>query len=125
MDRWKPFHWGNSLEEGLLHFRRTPGAVLLDVRSPKEYAEGHIPEAINLPVEQIEGIALPQSVPLFLYCYSGARSGHACAWLAGHGYTAANIGGIANYHGQLVTASGEPSHKNTHPLFRKRHKPHL
>lgn len=125
MEHWKLFHWGNSLEEGLLHFRETPGAVLLDVRSPKEYAEGHIPGAVNLPVERIEEISFPRSVPLFLYCYSGARSSHACAWLAGHGYSASNIGGIANYHGKLVTVSGETSHKNVHPLFDRRHKRRL
>ena len=74
-----------SFQEGLETFQKTPGAVLLDVRTPEEFAAGHVPEAVNAP----------------LYCHSGARSGRACILLEKAGYHAVNIGGIAEYTGRL------------------------
>ena len=101
MSIWNLFSRGPSLEEGITLFRETPGALLLDVRSPQEFASGHVPGAQNLPVERIHTISCPKEAPLFVYCYSGARSGEACRWLAGNGYSATNIGGIGSYHGPL------------------------
>ena len=38
-----------ALSEGLEQYRNTPGAILLDVRTPEEYRDGHLPGAKNLP----------------------------------------------------------------------------
>lgn len=90
-----------SVDDGVVQFQGTQGAVLLDVRTPEEYAQGHIPQSVNLPLDRIHKITYQKSTPLFVYCYSGARSGQACAWLARKGYQAVNIGGMAGYRGRL------------------------
>lgn len=69
----------------------TPGAFLLDVRTPQEYAQGHIANATLVPLAELEAAhaQLPQdhATPIFVYCRSGARSSQAAAILADHGYT--------------------------------------
>ena len=58
---------------------------LIDVRSPQEFAEGHIPGAVNMPVESFDPAAVPQDVGVetVLYCRSGRRSAVAADLLAG------------------------------------------
>ena len=96
---------GPDIDGGVEQCRQTPGALLLDVRTPAEYAEGHIPGARNLPLQALYGIdavAPARDTPLFLYCRSGARSGQAARLLQGSGYTrVTNIGGIISYHGPV------------------------
>lgn len=91
-----------SISEGLKQFHAVPGAVLLDVRSPEEYADGHLPGSVNLPLNRLASISVDKDTPLFIYCLSGARSARACGWLNKNGYTAENIGGLVSYHGKLV-----------------------
>ena len=73
------------------------GALVIDVRTAAEYNSGHLPNAIHLPVQEIE-VALPRRVqdknkPLLLYCQSGMRSGMAKKKLQGLGYVHAyNLG---------------------------------
>lgn len=81
-----------------------PNAVLLDVRTREEYASGHVPGSVNLPLDQISQIektGAGKESPLFVYCHSGARRGSACAWLSRQGYQAENLGGITAYRGPL------------------------
>lgn len=96
---------GTDIHAGLEQFRNTPGAVLLDVRTPEEYAQGHLPGSINLPLQNIFRIAeeVPeQDTPVFLYCHSGARSRRAAAFLEKLGYeNVCNLGGISGYSGKL------------------------
>ena len=93
-----------NIDEGVELFRATPGAVLLDVRNENEYADGHIPGSINLPLMQIPKISEiveDLDTPLFVHCLSGGRSGKAVAFLKEQGYTnAVNIGGIKAYTGE-------------------------
>lgn len=91
----------SRIDEGYDKFKATPGAVLLDVRSTGEFAGGHLPGAINLPLDKVPSIAFPKSTPLFVYCQSGARAGSAVSWLKGSGYAAENLGGIMSYHGPV------------------------
>lgn len=88
-----------SFQEGLHQAKATPGAILLDVRTPEEYAAGHIPGSVNFPLERIS--TYDGSDPVFAYCRSGARSARACAQLMQMGYTAVNLGGIIDYRGEL------------------------
>jgi len=65
--------------------------VLLDVRSPEEYAEGHVPGAINISHTQIK-TNLAKLLPhkndtVIVYCRSGRRAGIAKDILAEHGFT--------------------------------------
>lgn len=74
------------------------GAIVLDVRTPAEFAQGHLANAVNIPFEQVaqefakRGIA--KDAPVVLYCRSGNRSGKATKALVAAGYTQAyNAGG--------------------------------
>ncbi|UUU26729.1 rhodanese-like domain-containing protein [Streptomyces sp. DSM 40750] len=70
--------------------------TVVDVRTPGEYASGHLPGALNVPLDQLER-ALPalkeSSAELLMVCRSGARSEKACLLLAEHGVTAATLTG--------------------------------
>ena len=82
-----------------------PGAVLLDVRTPQEHREGHIPGSRNVPLQALDkvaGVVADQDTPLFVYCHSGSRSSQAVSALQRMGYTnVKNIGGIAAYAGKV------------------------
>lgn len=83
--------------------------IVLDVRTPEEYAEAHIPGAINVPNEEIgeEPIAeLPDKDQIILvYCRSGNRSKQAAQKLADQGYTnVVEFGGINDWHGETVAS---------------------
>ena len=62
---------------------------VLDVRSPEEYASGHVPGAVNIPYDQIASrmAEVPKDKDVVLYCKSGRRAGIAAETLAGQGYT--------------------------------------
>lgn len=100
-DFWKMPDIGQGVEE----FRAAPGALLLDVRSRQEFQEGHIPGSRNVPLSAIEEAAAlteDKETPLFVYCYSGARSGQAVQMLRRMGYAnVKNIGGIAAWTGKV------------------------
>lgn len=93
-----------DIGEGLARFRSTKGAVLLDVREPDEYADGHIPGSVNLPLSCLDTaeISIPsRETPLFVYCLSGSRSAQALSRLRKLGYQKVeNIGGIRSYRGE-------------------------
>lgn len=84
-------------------------AVLIDVRSPGEFAGGHLPGAINLPLElvasQIDRLVSDKSQPIVVYCASGMRSGNARSALAQLGYRQVINGGGA---GSLSLRLGKP-----------------
>ena len=65
--------------------------VVIDVRSPQEFAEGHVQGALNLDLNSGEFQAamdgLDPDANYALYCRSGNRSGQAAAMLAGAGFT--------------------------------------
>ena len=94
-----------ALDEGVERAKRTPGALLVDVRTREEYAQGHIPGSRNLPLDEISRAAreIPdRDTPLFVYCLSGARSRQAVSALRRMGFAqAANIGGISGYRGKM------------------------
>jgi len=74
--------------------------VLLDVREPDEFAAGHIPGAVNMPLSQLrqQVVALPLTQPLAVYCGVGQRAYYAVRFLTQHGYDATNLpGGYTTY----------------------------
>ena len=76
------------------------GALLLDVRTPGEYAEKHIPDAVNIPVQELESrmAELPRDRPIVVYCRSGHRSARAATMLKTAGYTSVyDLGAMSNW----------------------------
>ena len=47
-----------NINQGIEEYKKTAGAVLLDVRTPQEYQEGHIPESKNVPLQQLKSVVL-------------------------------------------------------------------
>lgn len=81
---------------------------LVDVRTPEEYATGHLPTAVNVPVATIgETPPTPEKGALIIvYCRSGARSTAAKNTLDGLGYTrVVNFGAVSRWTGELVSGS--------------------
>jgi phage shock protein E len=62
---------------------------VLDVRKPAEFAEGHVPGAVNIPYDQVASRLdeIPKDDEIVLYCHSGRRAGLAAETLAANGYT--------------------------------------
>ena len=93
-----------DINEGVVAYKNTKNAVLLDVRSAEEYAQGHIPGSRNIDVQSIKkakSVITDLQTPLFVYCHSGARSSSAVSVLKSMGYTNVNnIGGIMGYAGK-------------------------
>lgn len=70
--------------------------LCVDVRAPHEYAEGHLVDARNVPLDTIDTVTLPQDKTIIVYCAGGRRSRAACAALCARGYTCINLdGGIS------------------------------
>lgn len=78
------------------------GALLLDVRSPDEFAGGHLDGAVNVPVGELESrlASLPakKDQDVIVYCRSGARSSRAAKILTTAGFTRVHdLGGMSNW----------------------------
>ena len=78
-------------------------AVLVDVRTAEEHAEGHAPEAVHLPLADIEAGERPdvaKDEPIFVYCRTGRRAQIAVDLLRRDGWTdVTNIGGLTDWQG--------------------------
>jgi rhodanese-related sulfurtransferase len=65
--------------------------LILDVRSPEEYVEGHVPGAINIPYDQLDSrlaeISSHKNKEIVLYCKSGRRTGIAVNTLQAAGFS--------------------------------------
>ena len=99
-----------SQEEAIAMMKENTDYILLDVRTPEEFAELHIPGAINVPNETIgteEISQLPNKEQLILvYCRSGNRSKEASEKLANLGYSNVyEFGGIIDWPGETVSGS--------------------
>ena len=95
-----------SMDEAVKMMRDEKDYIILDARRPDEFAEGHIPGAINVPNETIGSSAiteLPDKDQLILvYCRSGRRSKEASEKLVKLGYTnIVEFGGIQDYEGEI------------------------
>ena len=96
---------GPDINQGVKEYNATDGAVLLDVRTPDEYRQGHIPESKNVPLQSIDKVTVMinnKATPIFVHCLSGARSRQAAAVLQQMGYSnVKNIGCISAYTGKV------------------------
>ncbi len=73
--------------------QRPDGVVLLDVREPVEWAEGHAPGATHRPLGQLDVAALPGDATVYVICRSGNRSAAGTRALRAAGIDAANVAG--------------------------------
>ena len=97
-----------SMDEAIAIMESESDYIILDVRTPEEFADKHIPDAINIPNETIgteDILELPDKDQLILvYCRSGNRSKQASDKLAGLGYTnIMEFGGINDWPGETVS----------------------
>ncbi len=96
-----------NMHEAKAELEKDKGIVLLDVRNPDEYKQGHIKNSINIPLHLLPAV-LADKVPqkdkrIFAYCLSGSRSSQAVSWMKSSGYTnVTNIGGISSWDGPVV-----------------------
>ena len=97
----------DDINSAVEEYKKTEGAILLDVREKDEYANGHIPGSINVPVGEIDRVKdeiTDDSTPVFVYCLAGTRAKRAVDAMTKMGYSnARNIGGIKAYTGEKVT----------------------
>ncbi len=96
-----------SMREAQAELEKDRSIVLVDVRTPEEYKEGHISNSINVPLDSLPRLAgqkiKDKNARLFVYCLSGSRSSAASSWLMGNGYeNVTNIGGIMSWGGPVV-----------------------
>ena len=86
-------------------YQETPSAVLLDVRTPSEFAAGHIDGAMNIDFENSSFASeikkLDKAAPYFVYCRSGNRSGQAISIMKKEG-----IGNIYELSGGIISIGG-------------------
>lgn len=85
------------------------GGIILDVRTPEEYEEGHLPNAVLLDIRNpksfMDGVeALDPSKRYYVYCRSGARSAQACQLLKQQGILDCFnlLGGIMEWQGAIT-----------------------
>lgn len=106
--------WGvagcSSSHQASHHGRVThvQSAKVIDVRTPEEYASGHVQGAVNIPVSEIETriseVAKSKDTPLAVHCRSGGRSARAASKLRQMGYT--NVKDLGSYANAKATVEG-------------------
>jgi rhodanese-related sulfurtransferase len=73
------------------------GTAILDVREDDEWAAGHLPGAVHIPLHQLPlrlaEVPASGDAPVLVVCHVGARSAQAVAWLNAQGHRAANLEG--------------------------------
>ena len=81
--------------ESVLAAPATEQPFVLDVRTPQEFASGHIPGAVNIPVDDLRSRLgeLPRDRQIAAYCQVGQRGYLATRILLQAGFSAANVGG--------------------------------
>ena len=91
---------------------KAPGTIVLDVRTPAEYASGHLAHAQNIDIEASDFgnqiAALDKNATYAVYCHSGNRSGTALEQMTAAGFThvydlAGGIGAWQNMGGPMTT----------------------
>ncbi len=89
-------------------------AFLLDVREPDEWAAGHVPGALHIPLGELGAryLEIDRASTLYVICRSGARSDRAAQALAGAGWQANNVAdGMIGWHAAgrpMTSESGQP-----------------
>jgi rhodanese-related sulfurtransferase len=89
-------------------------AYVLDVREADEWAAGHVPGALHIPLGELNAryTEIERGPALYVICRSGNRSDHAARALAGAGWPACNVSdGMRGWHAAgrpMTSESGQP-----------------
>jgi len=98
---WFAYKWWNAKKvAGMLPELKSAGAVLIDVRSSGEFAQGNAPGTVNIPLQELGSRLheIPKAYPVVVGCASGTRSGMAAMLLKRNGYARVhNIGAWTNF----------------------------
>lgn len=99
-----------NMNDAIAMMEGETGYIIVDVRTPEEFADKHIPHAINVPNETIGTEEIPQLPDkeqlILVYCRSGNRSKQASEKLAALGYTnIVEFGGINDWPGETVSGT--------------------
>lgn len=99
-----------TMDEAVSIMQEENDYVILDVRRPDEFAEKHIPGAVNIPNETIGTAEIPdlpdKDQLILVYCRSGNRSKQASEKLVALGYTnIVEFGGIIDWTGETATGT--------------------
>ena len=97
-----------SMDEAITMMEEESGYIILDVRTRSEFAEKHIPGAVNVANETIGTEDIPELSDkdqlILVYCRSGNRSKQASEKLVALGYTnIVEFGGIIDWPGETIT----------------------
>ena len=97
-----------SMDEAIAMMETETDYIILDVRTPQEFTDKHIPGAINIPNETIGTAQIPELPDkdqlILVYCRSGNRSKQASEKLVALGYTnIVEFGGINDWPGETVS----------------------
>ena len=97
-----------GMEEAFAMMETESDYIILDVRTPEEFKERHIPDAVNVPNETIGTEDIPQLPDkeqlIMVYCRSGNRSKQASEKLVKLGYSkVVEFGGINDWPGETVS----------------------
>ena len=98
-----------TMDEAAVMMEQEPDSIILDVRTPEEFAERRIPGAINIPNETIGTAEIPELPDkdqlILVYCRSGRRSKLAAEKLVALGYTnIVEFGGINDWKGEVESS---------------------
>lgn len=108
----KTFHW-HQVDA----LPRDGSVTLLDVRTPSEYAMGHIPGFRHIPLDELRRRIeeLPKEKPVYVHCHSGLRSYVACRILSGRGFDCYNLSGGYRLYESVVSGRKIPDHSCIDP----------
>ena len=95
----RQYHW-----QEVASLPRDGSVTLLDVRTPGEYANGHIAGAVNIPLDELrERIGeLDRGKPVYVNCFSGLRSYIACRILTQYGFDCRNLSGGYRFYAYVA-----------------------
>ena len=99
-----------DMDEAIAMMEAENDYIILDVRTPEEFSEKHIPGAINVANETIGSEEIPELPDkdqlILVYCRSGNRSKQASEKLVALGYTnIVEFGGINDWPGEVVSGA--------------------
>ena len=99
-----------NMDEAIAMMEAENDYIILDVRTPEEFSEKHIPGAINIANETIGSEEIPELPDkdqlILVYCRSGNRSKQASEKLVALGYTnIVEFGGINDWPGEVISGT--------------------